>query len=85
MRRTLLPCYPNSAITHLTLEFNEDLLHLNKEIKLINSLGQVLLQEGFADGVNTGHLDISHLPLGTYFFQVSGAGSYSGVKKVMKR
>ncbi len=80
----VVDCYPNPATTQLTLEFSGDLLLCNKEIKLINPWGQVLLHEDFADGITIGHLDISHLPSGTYFMHVSGPGFHPVVRKVMK-
>jgi hypothetical protein len=77
-------CYPNPATTHLTLEFDENLLHLHKEIRLSNTLGEVLQQESFGDGEETGLLDISHLPSGTYFLQISGEGVQPISRKFLK-
>ncbi len=76
-----LVVYPNPASDHLTVKYN-DLKAEDATLKLINSLGQVVIEESLSKDCCSKDLNIQGLPKGIYLLQVKGK-TLSEVKKVM--
>jgi choice-of-anchor B domain-containing protein len=76
-----LVVYPNPAHDNLTVKFN-DLKDQDAKLTLINSLGQIVIEESLASDCCTKDLNVSGLSKGIYFLQVTG-NSVREVKKIM--
>ncbi|MDZ4665668.1 MAG: choice-of-anchor B family protein [Bacteroidota bacterium] len=76
-----LMIYPNPASDHLTIKYN-DMKAEDATLKLINSLGQVVMEERLSTDCCSKDLNIAGFPKGIYLIQVKGK-TVSEVKKVM--
>ncbi|MBP9069651.1 MAG: choice-of-anchor B family protein [Bacteroidia bacterium] len=76
-----LVVYPNPASDHLTVKYN-DIKAEDATLKLINSLGQVVIEESLNKDCCSKDLNIQGLSKGIYLLQIKGK-SLSEVKKVM--
>lgn len=76
-----LVVFPNPASDHLTVKYN-DLKAEDATLKLINSLGQVVIEENLNADCCSKDLNIEGLPKGIYLLQIKGK-TLSEVKKVM--
>jgi len=76
-----LVVYPNPASDYLIVKYN-DVTAEEANLKLINSLGQVVIEESLNKDCCSKNLNIEGLPRGIYFLQVNGK-TMREVKKVM--
>jgi choice-of-anchor B domain-containing protein len=76
-----LDVYPNPASGYLTVQYN-NLKIADSKLKMVNSLGQIVLEESLTDNCCTKKLNIEGLSKGIYFIQIND-GLSSEVKKVM--
>lgn len=76
-----LVVYPNPASDYLIVKYN-DLQTDDAKLKLINTLGQTVIEENLSTTCCTKELDIAALPKGIYFLQINGKLKRE-VKKVM--
>jgi choice-of-anchor B domain-containing protein len=76
-----LAVYPNPASDHLTVKYNDIKLE-DATLKLMNSLGQVVVEENLSKECCSKDLNIEGLPKGIYLLQIKGK-TMSEVKKVM--
>ena len=74
--------YPNPSNIDITIQFPDELLNENVELKVINSLGQTALVIEKRSENNSVELDVSKLEAGMYFIQMSGE-SFDYMKKVI--
>lgn len=70
---------PNPAHSNLTLNFGDEPL---KRVRLVNVMGQVLLNEGKNDRQPT-VLDVSFLPSGLYLLETDFGGKKGRIQKVV--
>lgn len=76
-----LEVYPNPASSHLTVKYN-DVKAEDAKLKLINSLGQTVIEERLTGECCSKDLNIESLPKGIYFLQVKGK-TLSESKKIV--
>ncbi len=76
-----LVVYPNPASDHLIIKYN-DIKAQDATLKLMNSLGQVVIEESLSKDCCSKDLNVEGLPKGIYLLQIKGK-TLSEVKKVM--
>jgi PKD repeat protein len=78
--------YPNPAGLASTLYFSAS-QSTNVSVKLMNTLGEVVFQEQTTAhaGNNQQSIDLTNLPIGIYFLQVSSSSSISTKRLVIAR
>lgn len=76
-----LVVYPNPAFNHITVKYN-DMKAEDATLKLINSLGQVVMEESLSNDCCVKELNVEGLPKGIYLLQVKGK-TLSEVRTVM--
>src|SRR6185369_10541961 len=79
MEKSYISLYPNPASGIFTLNFGRQIT--NGRIKLINLLGQTVLEQSDVNSISLS-LDIADQPKGMYFMEVSDGGNVERMKVV---
>lgn len=74
-----LKIFPNPALDRISISFKEA---GNYELSIFTMVGEIVFQNQITD--RTTHLNISHLPSGSYFIQVTGK-DFVGIQKLIKQ
>jgi len=82
MDNVQLKISPNPTTSHFTITFNEEIK--NEEIRIIDVMGQCVLQPPPLRGGREGLIDISTLSNGIYFVEVAPLNLPKGERTVMR-
>jgi hypothetical protein len=77
-------CYPNPASSRINFEFDEAILLIEKQLTLVNTLGQEVMREAIPGVMLAYSFNIASLPAGTYFVRLEGPGFPGVTRKLLK-
>lgn len=79
-----LRSYPNPVMDVLNMEFKEDLVKQDIELKIFNQIGEIVISEKIPAGTTSKQYDFSKLSSGVYMVQIYTESGRNVVQKVIK-
>lgn len=76
--------FPNPANDQLTIQFNDG-FSKNSSLRILNSIGQIVLEQELSAGEKTAVIDISGFAEGIYFLNIPGEKSSVSQKLIIER